>query len=84
MVGEGGEKSPLLGVARIVLRDIFLASIFVAYMEPKLFFLFRAGKISSAAPIKVESSSKRYGASLGGSKTLKTLHFESFFNVQFQ
>ena len=28
----------------------FLASIFVAYVEPKLFFCFRTGKFSSAAP----------------------------------
>ncbi len=27
-------------MARIVLRDVFLASIFVAYVEPKLFFTF--------------------------------------------
>jgi hypothetical protein len=33
-----------------VLRDVFLASIFVAYVEPKLFFHFRAGKFSSGAP----------------------------------
>jgi hypothetical protein len=31
-------KSPILGVERIVLRDVFLASIFLAYVEPKLFF----------------------------------------------
>jgi hypothetical protein len=44
-------KSPILGVARIVLCDVFLASIFLAYVEPKFFFRFRAGKFSSAAPI---------------------------------
>jgi hypothetical protein len=43
-------KSPILGVERIVLRDVFLASIFLAYVEPKLFFRYRAGKFSSAAP----------------------------------
>jgi hypothetical protein len=35
-----------------VLRDVFLASIFVAYVEPKLFFRFCTGKFSSAAPNK--------------------------------
>jgi hypothetical protein len=43
-------KSPILGVARIVLRDVFLAYIFLAYVEPKLFFHFRAGKFTIAAP----------------------------------
>ena len=47
-------KSPILGVERIVLRDVFFASIFLhiflVYVEPKLFFRFRAGKFSSAAP----------------------------------
>ncbi len=43
-------KSPILGVARIVLCDDFFASIFLAYVEPKLFVRFRAGKFSSAAP----------------------------------
>jgi hypothetical protein len=44
-------KSPILGVARIVLRDVFLASFFLAYVEPKPFiFCFHAGKFSSAAP----------------------------------
>jgi hypothetical protein len=33
-------KSPIFGVAQIVLRDVFLASIFLAYVEPKLFFTF--------------------------------------------
>ena len=42
-------KSPILGVARIVLCDVFFASFF-AYVEPKLFSHFRAGKFSSAAP----------------------------------
>ena len=37
-------KSPILGVAQIVLRDVFLASIFVAYVEPKLFFTFAQEK----------------------------------------
>jgi hypothetical protein len=37
-------KSPILGVARIVLRDVFLASICLVYVEPKLFFRFRTGK----------------------------------------
>ncbi len=41
--------------ASFVLRDVFLASIFVAYVEPKLFFHFRAGKFSSGAPIVVAS-----------------------------
>ena len=36
-------KSPILGVAQIVLRDVFLASIFLAYVD--------TGKFSSAAPI---------------------------------
>ncbi len=36
---------------RIVRRDVFFASIFLVYVEPKLFFRFRAGKFSSAAPI---------------------------------
>jgi hypothetical protein len=43
-------KSPILGVERIVLRYVFLASIFLAYVEPKLFFRYRVGKFSSAAP----------------------------------
>jgi hypothetical protein len=43
-------KSPILGVSRIVLCDVFLASIFLAYVEPKLSFCFRVGKFSSAAP----------------------------------
>ncbi len=42
--------SPNLGVERIVLRDVFLASIFLAYVEPKLFFSLSCGEISSAAP----------------------------------
>jgi hypothetical protein len=46
-------KSPILGVARIVLRGIFLASIFLAYVEPNFFFRFRKGKFSSAAPMFV-------------------------------
>jgi hypothetical protein len=33
-------KSPILGVAQIVLRDVFLASIFLAYVEPKHFFAY--------------------------------------------
>jgi hypothetical protein len=32
----------------IVLRDVFLASIFLAYVEPTLFFRFRAGKCVTA------------------------------------
>jgi hypothetical protein len=43
-------KSPILGVAQIVLRDAFLASIFLVYVEPKVLFRYRAGKFSSAAP----------------------------------
>jgi hypothetical protein len=43
-------KSPILGVARIVLCDVFFASIFLAHVEPKLFFLLSRGKFSSAAP----------------------------------
>jgi hypothetical protein len=39
-----------------VLPDVFLAYIFLAYVEPKLFFCFRAGKFSSAAPITIASS----------------------------
>jgi hypothetical protein len=35
---------PILGVARIVVR-FFFASIFLAYVEPKLFFRTRGGKI---------------------------------------
>ena len=31
-------KIPILGVEGIVLRDVFLASFFLAYMEQKLFF----------------------------------------------
>ena len=42
-------KSPILGVARIVLRDVFFASIFLAYVEPKLFSLTR-GKILQCSP----------------------------------
>jgi hypothetical protein len=34
----------------VVLCDVFLASFFLAYMESKLFFHFRARKFSSAAP----------------------------------
>ena len=43
-------KSPILGVARIVLRDVFLASIFLAYVDPKLFFSFLSGKILQCSP----------------------------------
>ena len=46
-------KSPILGVASWrFFTSIFLAyaSIFLAYVEPNLFFCFRAGKFSSAAP----------------------------------
>jgi hypothetical protein len=43
-------KLPIWGVAWIVLRDVFMASIFLAYMEPQLFSPFRVGKFSSAAP----------------------------------
>ena len=45
-------KSPILGVAQVVLRDVFLALIFLAYVEP-FFFCFHAGKFSSAAPSPV-------------------------------
>ncbi len=52
------------GVGRIVLRDVFFASfflayasIFLAYMEPNLFFCFRVGKFSSAAPSEGTHSS---------------------------
>ena len=43
-------KSPILGVERIVLRDVFLASIFSAYVEPKLFFSLSCGKILQCSP----------------------------------
>ena len=43
-------KLPILGVAQIVLRNVFLASIFLAYVEQNFFFRFRAGKFSCAAP----------------------------------
>ena len=56
-------KSPILGVAQIVLRDVFLASIFVAYVEPKLFFRFCAGKFSSAAPTKKVSANNMVNVS---------------------
>ena len=56
-------KSPILGVARIVLRDVFLASIFLAYVEPKLFLLTR-GKILQCSPY--------HCCQLGGTQT-KTL-----------
>jgi hypothetical protein len=40
----------VLGVARIGLRDVFFASIFVAYVEPKLFFSLSHGKILQCSP----------------------------------
>ena len=43
-------KSPILGVEQIMLRDIFLASIFLAYVEPKLFFSLSHGKILQYSP----------------------------------
>jgi hypothetical protein len=54
-------KLPILGVARIVLQDVFLASIFLA------FFPFRAGKFSSAAPTKTGNADilLAVGVSLG-------------------
>jgi hypothetical protein len=51
-------NSPILGVERIVLRDVFFASIFLAYVEPNFFICFRAGKFSSAAPTKVQGRVK--------------------------
>ncbi len=38
------------GGGRIVLRGIFLASIFLAYVEPKLSFLLLRGKILQCSP----------------------------------
>ncbi len=38
------------GVARIVLCDVFFAFIFLAYVEPNVFFHFQAESFSSAAP----------------------------------
>jgi hypothetical protein len=60
-------KSPILGVAQIVLQDVFLASIFLAYVEPTLFFPFRTGKFSSAAPNKTGNAEilLAVGVSLG-------------------
>ena len=43
-------KSPILGVARIVLCEVFLASIFLAYVEPNLFFSLLGGKILQCSP----------------------------------
>ena len=42
------------GVARIVLSDVFFASIFVAYVEPKLFFAY-ARENSPVQPLTVET-----------------------------
>jgi len=42
-------KSPILGVARIVLCDVFLLLFFLAYVEPKKNCA--GNKFSSAAPI---------------------------------
>jgi hypothetical protein len=39
-----------LGVARIVLREKVFASIFLAYVEPNLFFLLTRGKILQCSP----------------------------------
>ena len=36
---------PLTDHVKIVLRDVFLASIFLAYVEPKLFFSLSRGKM---------------------------------------
>jgi hypothetical protein len=43
---------PILGLAQIVLRDVFLASFFLAYVEPKLFFAFTQ-KNSPVQPLSV-------------------------------
>jgi len=44
------KKLLILGVARIVLCEIFLASIFVVYVEPKLFFSLSCRKILQCNP----------------------------------
>ena len=53
----GGYWPPLLkveitdfGVAQIVLRDVIFASIFLAYVEPKHFFLLTCWKILQCSP----------------------------------
>ena len=45
-------KSPILGVERIVLRDVFFASIFLAYVEPNLFVVI-ARENSPVQPLSV-------------------------------
>ena len=46
-------KLPILGVAQIVLHDVFFASIFVAYVEPKLFVSLTRGKILQCSPYQM-------------------------------
>ena len=58
----GKWKPPIFGVAQIVLHGVFLASIFLAYVEPKLFVCFRAGKFSSAAP---SNGDDKWGVDVG-------------------
>ena len=52
--------------ARIVLREVFFASIFVAHVKPNLFFRLRMGKFSSAAPINEGTQGFWSGARGGG------------------
>ena len=50
-------KSPILGVARIVLRDVFLASFFLAYFMLNLFFFAFARENSPVQPLVAERGS---------------------------
>ena len=71
-------KSPILGVARIVLRDVFLASIFLAYVEPKLFST--VSNIQShenpdqSPPSVLSSSDLLYPLSIASIKTTACQH----------
>jgi hypothetical protein len=47
-------KSSILGVATVVLRDVFLASFFLAYVEPIFFFAF-AWENSPVQPLPMAS-----------------------------
>ncbi len=82
-------KLPILGVATVVLCDVILTSFFLVYVEPKLFFCFRAGKFSSAAPILelshcgIVTTSERHwagGTFLKQEKTVPSAHAQQVYS----
>ena len=61
----------ILGVARIVLRDVFLASIFLAYVEPKLLFLLMRRKILQCSPYHRRGKQHRHGGFVCGNSCVQ-------------